>query len=251
MGGGGMEKVEDLLKDLKLSDVERRGLRIGGPGVKTAGEGEALALGKVLSEKPAYAEGIAASLGRVWCPLKGTLCKSMRPNVFLLTFLQPSGRRKGVEDGPWKVGNDLLVVEEFIPEKSLDEYEFASFPIWVRIFKLPLGKMNRDTGEAIGNEIREFVEADVGENGTGVGEYLRVKVRLKVVDPLRRGVLLQVGEGDEVKWCNFEYEFIPEFCFICGIVGHDNKCCNIVLEKGEKQQYGKWLIDQTPKKRSD
>jgi hypothetical protein len=82
-----------------------------------------------LSEKPAYAEGIVASLGKVWCPIKDTLVKKMRDNVFMFIFLQPSGRRKAVEDGPWKVGNDLLVVEEFVPEKSLDDYAFPMFPI--------------------------------------------------------------------------------------------------------------------------
>jgi hypothetical protein len=49
---------------------------------------EAQALGKVLSEKPVYAEGIAVSLGRVWCPLKGVRCKALSGNVFLFTFLQ-------------------------------------------------------------------------------------------------------------------------------------------------------------------
>ncbi|KAM0866035.1 hypothetical protein ACQ4PT_042909 [Festuca glaucescens] len=246
-----MEKVENLLKDLRLSEAEKKGLRIGGPGEKEAGSGEALALGKVLSEKPAYAEGIVASLGKVWCPLKGTLVKKMRDNVFMFTFLQPSGRRKAVEDGPWKVGNDLLVVEEFVPEKSLDDYAFSTFPIWVRIFKLPLGRMNQEIGEAIGNEIGVFVEAEVGENGTAVGEYLRIKVRLNVAEPLRRGILLHVGGGDNVKWCNFEYEYLPQFCFTCGVVGHDDKCCNIILGKGEKQQYGKWMIAVLQKKRSD
>jgi hypothetical protein len=246
-----MEIVEDMLKGMCLSEAEKKGLRIGRPGEKAAGSGEARALGKVLSEKPAYAEGIAASLGKVWCPLKGTLCKQMRENVFMFTFLQPSGRRRAVEDGPWKVGNSLLVVEDFIPEKSLDEYAYASFPIWIRVFKLPLGRMNQDTAEAIGNEVGEFVEAEVGEDGTAVGEFLRIKVRLQVAEPLRRGILVQVDGGEKVRWCNFEYEFLPEFCFTCGIVGHEDKCCNIVLGKGEKQQYGKWMIAELQKRRNE
>ncbi|KAM0845194.1 hypothetical protein ACQ4PT_056538 [Festuca glaucescens] len=234
-----MEKVEDLLKDLRLSEAEKKGLRIGHPGEKEPGSGGVLVLRKVLSEKLAYAEGIAASLGKVWCPLKGTLYKPMRDNVFLFTFQQPSGRRKVVEDGPWKVGNDLLVVEEFVPEKSLDEYAFATFLIWICIFELPLGRMNEETGEAIGFEVGDLVEAEVGGDGTAVGEFLRIKVRLKVAEPLRREILLQVGGGDMVKWCNFEYEFLPEFYFTCVVVGHEDKCCNTVLGKGEKQQYGK------------
>jgi hypothetical protein len=109
--------------------------------------------------------------------------------------------------------------------------------------------MNQETAEAIGNKIGVFVEADVGENGTVVGEYLRVKVRSNVAEPIRRGILLHVGGGDNVKWCNFEYEYLPQFCFTCGVIGHDDKCCNIILGKGEKQQYGKWMIAVLQKRR--
>jgi hypothetical protein len=53
-------------------------------------------------------------------------------------------------------------------------------------------------------------------------------VRLQVAEPLRRGILVQVDGGEKVRWRNFEYEFLPEFCFTSGIVGHEDKCCNIV-----------------------
>jgi hypothetical protein len=41
-----------------------------------------------------------------------------------------------------------LVVAEFDGSKTLDEIEFASIPIWVRVAKLPMGLMNRDTAKA-------------------------------------------------------------------------------------------------------
>ena len=56
-------------------------------------------------------------------------------------------------------GNDLLVIEDFDLSKTVDEYSFASIPIWVRVFNLPLGMMKKETGAEIG----EFVEVDVGK----------------------------------------------------------------------------------------
>jgi hypothetical protein len=41
--------------------------------------------------------------------------------------------------------------------------------------------------------------------------------------------------------CNFEYEYLPDFCFVCGIIGHVEKQCDVKLTKGEGTQYGKWL----------
>jgi hypothetical protein len=43
------------------------------------------------------------------------------------------------------------------------------------------------------------------------------------------------------KWCPFEYEFLPDSCFTCGIIGHCDRSCSIKLGRGEKQQFGKWL----------
>ncbi|KAM0905670.1 hypothetical protein ACQ4PT_017259 [Festuca glaucescens] len=79
-----------------------------------SGVGEAKAFGKVLSEKPANAKGLQRSLGLIWCPLKGLRCKDLRDNVFLFTFMQESGKRKALDDGPWKFNNDLMVMADLI-----------------------------------------------------------------------------------------------------------------------------------------
>jgi hypothetical protein len=161
--------------------------------------------------------------------------------VFLFTFHQASGKRKAVEDGPWMFNDELLVMEEFDENKSVEEYNFESIPIWVRIFNLPLGRMNRDTGEAMGDVIGKFIEVEVGDDGMAFGQYLRVKVRMMIDKPLMRGMIIQVGENGREKWCRFEYEYLPDFCFTCGILGHTAKGCSIQLKKGEVQQYGNWL----------
>ncbi|KAM0904032.1 hypothetical protein ACQ4PT_018268 [Festuca glaucescens] len=102
--------------------------------------------------------------------------KDLGENVFLFTFHQASGRKKAVENGPWMFDKDLLVLEEYDASKSTDEYAFDTIPIWVRIFKLPLGSMNEDTGEQIGNQIGQFLEVEGLVDGLAVGKYLRVKV---------------------------------------------------------------------------
>lgn len=43
------------------------------------------------------------------------------------------GKRHALEDGPWNFGNDLLVMEDFVADKTVDEYEFAYVPIWIRV----------------------------------------------------------------------------------------------------------------------
>jgi hypothetical protein len=40
-------------------------------------------------------------------------------------------------------------------------------------------------------------------------------------------------------WCPFTYEYLPHFCFTCGIIGHTDKECSFKLGKGDKQLYTK------------
>lgn len=42
-------------------------------------------------------------------------------------------------------------------------------------------------------------------------------------------------------WCSFAYEFLPDFCYTCGRIGHVDKQCEIWLEEGEAQQFSRNL----------
>ncbi|CAM0904037.1 unnamed protein product [Alopecurus aequalis] len=220
-----MEKVEGLMKNLKLSVAENRSPRIRGIEERRTEEAELQAPGKLLSEKPPYLDGMTTTLGRIWGPLKGIRCKEMGDNVFLFTFLQASGKGKALDEGPWMFNKDLLVMQDFDPNKSLEEYEFVTIPIWVRVFKLPLGMMKRITGEHIRDEIGDYMEVEVGEDGMVVGEYLRVRIRMDIRKPIMRGITIHVGEKMLSKWFPYEYEYLPDFCFSCGIIGHSDRSC--------------------------
>lgn len=97
---GAMEKMSGMLEQMRLTDKEKRGLRIGKTQVMQSAPKDPQAVGKVLSEKPVRPESIAASLGKVWCPIRGVDCKDLGDNHFLFTFLQASGKRRALEDGP-------------------------------------------------------------------------------------------------------------------------------------------------------
>ncbi|KAK1627783.1 hypothetical protein QYE76_002098 [Lolium multiflorum] len=175
-----MERVKGMLKNLKLSEAEMAGLRIDEKLMEIAdGAGkevvEPKVLVKVLSEKLASMEGLKQSLGPIWCPIRGIKCSRRGENIFLITLLQQSGKKKALDCGPWMSNNDLVVVEDYDPDKSVEEYLFNSVPVWIRVLKLPLGKMNKATGEMIGEKVGVWLEADVGEDDLASGEFLRIK----------------------------------------------------------------------------
>ncbi|CAN6268705.1 unnamed protein product [Urochloa humidicola] len=236
-----MEGVEGLLQNLKLTEAEKKGVQIGGPGSRRMAVAAVQTVGKLMAEKPVPAEAVEQALGRVWCPIKGIDCKDLGGNFFLFTFHQSSGKRKALDDGPWVIEKDLMVVADFDGSQTLDEINFTSIPIWIRVEKLPLGMMDRVTGEAIGDTVGEFLEVDLEERHSDVGYFLRIKVRIDIRKPLMRGVMVSPGEGMADKWCPLVYEFLPDFCYVCGIIGHIDRTCDKKLPKGELPQWGKNL----------
>jgi hypothetical protein len=246
--GDGVERLDGLMKGLKLSAAEMRGVKVGRVG--SAGRQEKLdqAIGKLLADKQALPEALEHALGPIWCPMKGIECKGLGENVFLFTFLQIGGRKKAVEGGPWMFEKNLLVLEEFDPCKNVDDYKFEDIPIWVRVFKLPLGMMSRASAEDIGGRIGEFLAVEGVENGLAMGQFLKIQVRMKINEPLMRGTMVEVDDGGRMIWCPFVYEYLPDFCYICGRIGHIDRDCSVRLPRGEDPQFGAWLKWVPPKR---
>lgn len=138
-------------------------------------------------------------------------------------------------------GKDLIVVVEFDGKKRIEDIKFDRIPIWLRAIGMPLGMMNLETGKAIGDEVGEFMELEQDDNGSAVGQFLCIKIRLDISKPLMRGVSLVAFEGKEPIWCPIVYEFLPEFCYVCGIIGHTDKMCSMKIQEGEQYQYSKKL----------
>jgi len=134
-----------------------------------------------------------------------------------------------------------VVVVDYDETKLVEELEFVFIPIWIRVTKLPLGMMNRLVGEAIGEEVGEFLDMEKEDDGTTVRKFLRIKVRIDIRKPLMRGVTLNVGDNEKALWCPLIYEYLPDFSYICALIGHVDKVCHTKLQKGEMPQYRKHL----------
>lgn len=134
--------------------------------------------------------------------------------------------------------NELIIMREIDPRRTLDEMEFKMVPFWVQIHNLLMGKMNVDSGRLIGDEIGEALVVDVEEDGIAFGQFLRVRVHIDITKPLMRGILVEeeeVQEGIEYveieeeddsgmkiimmfRWCSFEYEFYQISAMFVGLL---------------------------------
>ena len=73
---------------------------------------------------------------------------------------------------------------------------------------------------------------DVDKDGFAKGQYLRVRAKISVYEPLVRGFNLK--ESVEYKvgtWFDFHYEKILHFCFECGRPVHVDGRCDPPVDK--------------------
>lgn len=166
-------------------------------------------------------------------------------NIFLFQFDSRDDRERISRNGPWFFDKSLLVLEApKINQRSFD-MEFKQVDFWLRIINLPIGLKNEKVAKKIGNNLGEYLEMDINKNDTYWGNNIRIRVKLDISKPLRRGFMLRTEEADKACWITITYERIPEFCFQCGIIGHVAKECK---EKGSREEenkanfeFGMWM----------
>lgn len=56
--------------------------------------------------------------------------------------------------------------------------------------KLPIGMMNKMNGEAVGNEVGEFLEVEMEEGDVMAKIFVRVKIWLDIWKPIMQGVTI-------------------------------------------------------------
>ena len=101
--------------------------------------------------------------------------------------------------------------------------------------------MTEAIGKDIGSKIGRVLEVDKRAMQAELAKFLRVRVEVTIDKPLRRGGFVKNEEGERV-WVDFRYERLPNFCYICGCLGHDEKHCQVSpTEQRSGRQYGDWL----------
>jgi hypothetical protein len=115
----------------------------------------------------------------------------------------------------------------------------------------PLRKLNFHLFLFIGDEVGVFLEMEEEDKPDEIvaGRFLRLKVRLDIRKPLMRGVIVSLGEGEKERWCPLSYEFLPEFCCYCGIIGHTDRTCQMNMGKKAAKAFGRELRYIPPKRR--
>ncbi|OMO90463.1 Zinc knuckle CX2CX4HX4C [Corchorus olitorius] len=119
--------------------------------------------------------------------------------------------------------------------------------------ELVVGKRSAAMARRIGEKIGDLVAVDETLDDGGWATFVRIRVAIDVLKPLRRVVPIRGSVG--IITGRLSYERPPLFCRVCGLFGHGELDCEddtaaAVIESGD-YPYGPWLCASPLKRKPE
>lgn len=105
-----------------------------------------------------------------------------------------------------------------------------------------------EVGFLIGNSIGECISVETEDNEVCLGTYIRTRLKFEISQPLKMVVNLTLDPVNPSVGILLRYEKLPDYCYVCGIIGHQLKKCHIkdyvLASQSGKYLFGAWLRDE-------
>ena len=241
-----VEELKMLWQKLKETEEEKVSITLGDECTRAAYErGKNCLVMKVLSRKGIMLKVLRKNTRMLWKPNKSLQLSVIGEELFLAEFEDEQDKRRVMDMRPWHYEKQLVLLQEFEGEQDPKDMVLKWSPFWVQIYSLPLKSRTRETGRAIGASLGKVLDVDVADTRVQWGRCLRVRVEIDVTRKLIRGQKINI-EKEEARWVQYKYERLPNFCYRCGLLEHDQRECSesVGIDKGDEKgdlQYGAWL----------
>ncbi|KAL0433422.1 UNVERIFIED_CONTAM: hypothetical protein Slati_2676500 [Sesamum latifolium] len=148
--------------------------------------------------------------------------KQLDEGRILLRLKHIIEKQRAQEGCPWSFEKNILILKpigelENPMHVALDDCDF-----YTHVHDLPLSMMNLGMTTLISNRFGSFRDLESDDTGCSWGATMRIWVSLNVHQPLKRALKLRSPTGKELVG-RFTYERLPNFCYLCGRLGHIDK----------------------------
>ncbi|KAJ1401079.1 Zinc finger, CCHC-type [Sesbania bispinosa] len=162
----------------------------------------------------------------------------------LQNALSESDLERVLKGSPWIFKNYWLCLQRWDRNLEPGSLNFSTVPLKIQIWGLPFHCRSVSMGRRIGACLGEVKQSNIFESREK-GSFIKVLVDFDLSKPLLAGV--NVGsQVDGIMWVDFRYERLPQFCYSCGLIGHEEDDCENVHVQAERDgqeesTLGPWL----------
>ncbi|KAM6559789.1 hypothetical protein CsatA_029028 [Cannabis sativa] len=238
--------IKDLTCDLNPGEVNRNE------------EPSRILLGKLYCYTRLGRKAIFGSLNNAWISLTGWSWKEREDGLLQFTFQTSFDAENVLHRRWWLVCGYLLVLMPWPSWLTPAEVSFDQTPIWVRLKSIPLFYWNKTNLQELAGkvsavyELPRLIEKNFERGSFGMGT-LCFRATVDVNKPLFSGFFLR-RKGIKDLWIQYQYEKLPNICFKCGALSHDQKHCfkTPTVIKDDKgaffPMFGSWMDEEAVEK---
>lgn len=231
---------EEKLEKLKLTGLEEEELDLSGELDELIKDIRWLALFRVHTTKPFSHAALFGAMRTAWSPAKEVVFKVMEDNLFLVQMNCLGDWNRLMDGGPWLFRGTPLVIEEYDGFTNVKEYKLNKIPVWTRIQGVPDGLMKRkDLAEKVAVKVGKPITVVVNEGMINPTPFLRARVFIEIDKPLVRVIPITLKD---TRRHLVQYEKLPIFCYVCGLVGHEMTECGDGVHDEASCGWGDWLL---------
>ncbi|XP_023917240.1 uncharacterized protein LOC112028778 [Quercus suber] len=122
--------------------------------------------------------------------------------------------------------------------------DFSLTPFWVQVHGIPMKFMNQTVAEGLCETVG-VVQNQSNTKTEECGGFMRVRVLVDISQPLCRGRVLTLDDDKEL-WVSFRYERLPNICYWCGCLTHNDRDCERWIDNEgtldeSDREFGPWI----------
>ncbi|GJY47003.1 retrotransposon protein, putative, ty1-copia subclass [Tanacetum coccineum] len=169
---------------------------------------------------------------------------SSSTGLFSFQFSFMDGLVAMLENGPWFIRNNPLILNKWHPDENLLKKDVSTILIWVKLHGVPVMAFSEDGLSAIATKLGiplmlDSYTSDMCMQSWGRSSYVRVTIELRADVELKDSIVVVMPkitrEGHYTCIVRVEYEWKPPRCSSCKIFGHTHEECPKNTGAGEKK----------------
>ena len=173
-------------------------------------------------------DAIANAFTPIWRSKNYFKDKKEGDHIVLFTFDDKTEMEKIMVAKLWSFDKHLMLLQYYDKETDLANMKFNRVAFWVQVHDIPLRFRTQKVAEWICETIGTVTEAPVDAEVEGDG-FIRVRVTLNISKPLCHGRVISLENGKEL-WVSFKYKRLPNMCYWCGCLTHDDRDYEMWIE---------------------
>nr|GEX24050.1 hypothetical protein [Tanacetum cinerariifolium] len=234
-----VKEKQSSLVDTSIPDVENTDFRSYSPLPTQGSTPTGNALGKSsyanITRKPS---GKKVNVRTLFTP------GERRWHALLLLTISINGLYVMLENGPWFIRNNPLILKKWHPDENLLKEDVSTVPVWVKLHGVPVTAFSENGLSAIATKlgtplVLDSYTSDMCMQSWGRSSYAIVMIELRADVELKDNIVVAMPkitrEGHYTCNVHVESEWKPFRCSSCKVFGHIHEECSKNTGAGEKK----------------